>query len=387
MPLNVISNFAANVAHRNLQMTDAQATNSLAKLSAGTRVLSARDDAAGLAVGSRLSVEVVGLKQAAVNAGQASSMLQIADGAMAKVNDILSRMKALAIQAGSGQLSSTDRGMLDTEFQQLMDEVDRIANDTEFSGTKLVNGSQALDSTPAGFTPVANVTSISVGGWDTSATGSVTGWSLSYSTTGHAFTLTDGTTSFSTNIDATAITGGLLNKSVSVTLKQAGANPEVTLNLAAGFDTDTASIAAVGITIVGSNTTSFTFKVGTGTVAAEDDITISVGSVTLASLALTGASVATSTAADAASDLITTSVNTLSTSRATVGALQNRLDFASQNISIAIENTEAARSNLMDLDIAQEMSSFVSKQILLQAGVSMLAQANQLPQNLLRLFQ
>ena len=80
-------------------------------------------------------------------------------------------------------------------------------------------------------------------------------------------------------------------------------------------------------------------------------------------------------------------MNTLSTSRATVGALQNRLDFASQNISIAIENTEAARSNLMDLDIAQEMSTFVSKQILLQAGVSMLAQANQLPQNLLRLFQ
>src|SRR5262249_25551613 len=143
MPLNVISNFAANVAHRNLQMTDGQATNSLAKLSAGTRILSAKDDAAGLAVGSRLALDVSGLKQASVNAGQAISMLQIADGAMSKVNDILSRMKALSVQAGSGQLSTTDRGMLNTEFQQLMNEVTRIAGSTSFSGTKLVNGSQS----------------------------------------------------------------------------------------------------------------------------------------------------------------------------------------------------------------------------------------------------
>src|SRR6185503_17648973 len=136
--------------------------NSLAKLSAGTRILAAKDDAAGLAVGSRLALDVAGLKQASVNAGQAVSMLQIADGAMSKVNDILSRMKALAVQAGSGQLSTTDRGMLDTEFQQLMSEVTRIAGATEFSGTQLVNGSQALDSTPAGFTLAANVSSISV---------------------------------------------------------------------------------------------------------------------------------------------------------------------------------------------------------------------------------
>ncbi|MPY72381.1 MAG: flagellin, partial [Alphaproteobacteria bacterium] len=140
MPLNLISNFAANVAQRNLGMSDAAATNSLAKLSAGTRVLSAKDDAASLAVGSRLSAEIIGLKQASVNAGQAISMLQIADGAMAKVNDVLTRMKSLAVQSGSGQLSAVERGMLDTEFQALVSEVDRIANDTEFAGTKLVDG-------------------------------------------------------------------------------------------------------------------------------------------------------------------------------------------------------------------------------------------------------
>jgi flagellin len=385
MPLNVISNFAANVAHRNLQMTDASATNSLAKLSAGTRVLTAKDDAAGLAVGTRLGLDVAGLKQAAVNAGQASSMLQIADGAMAKVNDILARMKALAVQAGSGQLSNTDRGMLDTEFQQLMDEVDRIANDTEFSGTNLVNGSQSLQTAePGGFTTAANVAGISVGGF-TNPTGTLTTYSLSYATT-RTFTLTNGTESMTGTINSSFVTSNQLNQNLSVTLNQAGTDAKLTINLDAGFATNS-SISAVALTILGSDTQSFTFKVGTGTVAAEDDITISLGSVTLSALGLSTASVDTSTNADSASDLITTAVNTLSTSRATVGALQNRLDFASQNISISIENTEAARSNLMDLDIAQEMSTFVSKQILLQAGVSMLAQANQLPQNLLRLFQ
>jgi flagellin len=385
MPLNVISNFAANVAHRNLKVTDTAATNSLAKISAGTRVLAAKDDAAALAVGSRLALDVSGLKQAAVNAGQASSMLQIADGAMSKVNDILARMKALAVQAGSGQLSSTDRTMLDTEFQQLTDEIDRIAADTNFSGTKLVNGSQSLQTAaPAGFTPAANVASLEVEGF-ANPTGTLTGYSLSYATTG-IFTLTNSTTTLTGIIDSSKITSNVTNSSLAVTLRAAGNDATLTVNLDAGFATNT-SISAVAITIVGSNTTSFTFKVGTGTVAAEDDITISLGSVTLASLSLTTSAVNTSTAADTASDAISTAIDSLNTSRATLGALQNRLDFASGNISIAIENTEAARSNLMDLDIASEMSTFVSKQILLQAGVSMLAQANQLPQNLLRLFQ
>jgi len=385
MPLNVISNFAANVAHRYLQSTDISATTSLAKISAGTRVLTAKDDAAGLAVGSRLSLEVAGLKQAAVNAGQASSMLQVADGAMAKVNDILARMKSLAVQAGSGQLSSTDRGMLDTEFQQLASEVDRIANDTDFSGTSLVNGSQSLQTAaPGGFTNGANVAGISVKGF-TNPTGTLSTWSLSYNTN-REFVLTNATESMTGTINSSYVTANVLNNNLSITLKQAGTDASLTINLDAGFTTNS-SISGVALTILGSDTTSFTFKVGTGTVAAEDDITISVGSVSLTALGMSTASVDTSTNADTASDLISTAVDTLSTARATVGASQNRLDFASANISITLENTESARSNLMDLDIAGEMSTFVSKQILLQAGVSMLAQANQLPQNLLRLFQ
>ena len=275
MALTINSNFAANVAHRNLVSSDMSATDSLAKLSAGTRVLGAKDDAASLAIGSRLSAEVAAMGQAGVNAGQAVSMLQVADGAMSKVNDILIRMKTLAVQSGSGQLGATERGMLDTEYQALLSEIDRIANDTEFNGTKL----------------------------------------------------TDGT------------------------------------------------FAAVD------------FKVGTGTTAAEDEIAVTVDGITTTILGVNGGDITNVANADTASAAITTAIDTLNTSRAEVGAAQNRLEFAADNVAISRENAEAARSRLMDLDIAAEMTNFTSKQILVQAGVSMVAQANQLPQNLLRLFQ
>ena len=101
MTLSIVSNYSANLAHRNLVASETAATATLALLSAGKRVVAAKDDAAALAIGSRLSAEVAGLKQASINAGQAVSMLQIADGALGRISDIVTRMKALAVQAGS----------------------------------------------------------------------------------------------------------------------------------------------------------------------------------------------------------------------------------------------------------------------------------------------
>jgi flagellin len=161
----------------------------------------------------------------------------------------------------------------------------------------------------------------------------------------------------------------------------------ISLNTAFSATTDVSSSSANGLHFTGSDTTSFSYKVGAGTDATKDVITVSVDGINAANLGLTGTDITTTTTADAASDLISTAIDTLNTARSTVGAYQNRLEFASANLSSAIENSEAARSNLLDLDIAQEMTTFTSKQILTQAGVSMLAQANQMPQNLLKLFQ
>ncbi|WP_396274910.1 flagellin [Hyphomonas sp.] len=276
MSLNVVSNYAANVAQRYLQKADAEATRSVAKLAAGTRVLSARDDAASMAVGMSLRADVIGLKQAAVNVGQAASMIQIADGAMSTVGDILLRMKSLATQGASDQLDTTQRAMLDTEFTALIDEVDRIAKVTNFDGKVLTSGTFA--------------------------------------------------------------------------------------------------------------STGLQFQVGHAN-TANDSIEVDIADISKSALSIGANSVTALSAATTAIDAINTAIDTVATARASLGASQNRLEFAGANIATQMENAEAARSTLMDLDVAAEMSAFTSNQILQQAGVSMLAQANQMPQNLLRLFR
>ena len=140
MALSIVHNAGTAVANRLLDANNDTVTRSVAKLSAGSRVLSARDDAAALAIGSRLRAEIASLAQASVNAGQAASILQIADGASAQIDKLLVRMKTLAVQAGSDQLSNTERAVLDSEFQALGDEVDRIAKTTDFNGVSLLEG-------------------------------------------------------------------------------------------------------------------------------------------------------------------------------------------------------------------------------------------------------
>jgi flagellin len=176
---------------------------------------------------------------------------------------------------------------------------------------------------------------------------------------------------------------------VKLTAANTNSIGDVVISLNTAFDANTSVATSTnnGLHFTGSSSTSFSYKVGAGTDATKDIITVSVDGINAANLALTGTDITTTATADAASDLISTAIDTLNTARSRVGAYQNRLEFASANLSSAIENSEAARSNLLDLDIAQEMTTFTSKQILTQAGVSMLAQANQMPQNLLKLFQ
>ena len=491
MALGIISNFAANVAHRNLIVSDRQVTTSLAKLSSGSRVQSAKDDAASLAIGSRLNAEVQAQKQAMVNAGQASSMLQIADGAMSKVNDILVRMKTLAVQSGSGQLGTTERTLLDTEFQALISEIDRIAKDTEFNGVTLINGStqtttslngqsagtnviEAVDGVQAiqfdssvgdtafGFKFIAStnlltVTDLTSGVAETIDLGSTAiaqndTQAVKFGTHGVTITLNNGfdktadvnptgTTntnstdqlgvielssikvtkadsstavitldSTSISIDATAaatatFTVGNFTGSVDMTstgtatvLMDNGSSADFTIsfNVTTAFvnqngdsSIDVTALGALsfGTTNLSGSTTEFTFKFGTRNTVNVDDVTFSISSVSVSSLGLTGDKVTTVGFSNTASSNITSALDTLNTARAGVGAGQNRLEFAADNLASTIENSEAARSALMDLDVAAEMTVFTSKLILVQAGVAMLAQANQLPQNLLQLFQ
>ena len=389
MPLNIISNTAANVAHRNLAINDAEAARSLAKLSAGSRVLSAKDDAASLAIGSRLTAEVSALRQAGVNAGQAVSMLQIADGALGRVSDIMVRLKSLAVQAGSDQLSSTERGFLNTEYGQLRSEIDRIAADTEFNGNKLLAGanSVAISAVGTNIEVADGVIGVKFGGSNTVST-SGDSFTVAYNTTTDKFTVTQGATTALSNAVAAAPAAGS-------TTDVYFAEFDLTLTLGSNFLPTTAIAANNTFTATASaaNTISYGFKVGTGNVASEDELTIVLNKVSAAALGtatsstFASGSVTTKGNADTAAADVSAVIDKVNEYRATIGANQNRLEFAGANLATALENTEAARSALVDLDVASEMTTFTSKQILVQAGVAMLAQANQLPQNLMRLFQ
>jgi flagellin len=490
MSLSVISNYAANVAHRYLQANNDMASNSIAKLSAGTRVLTAKDDAASLAIGSRLAAEIAGEQQAQVNATQATSLLQIADGALSKVNDILVRLKTLSVQAGSGQLSSTERGALNTEYQSLLSEIDRIAQATTFNGVSLVNGqsttsvslnsqgntndvvqaadgiqSIALDNSVgsaaikvaydssshvltltnlttgvsqgvsigstaiatnatqtvnfstvgatitlnSAFDKTANIAPTNSFTLGTSGTGALSSISITSATvsTGLINLATNGGTINTATASASTITiGGFSAGSVdltatgthSVTLSNgSGASFTLNFNVTTAFgsstNNSTISVGDLGALVFGqtatSNSTSFSFKLGTGTTAGVDDVTVSVAAASTSALSLTGTSVdgSDATNANTASTAISAAITTLNTARAGIGASQNRLQFASDNLSTSLQNNESARSSLMDLDVASEMTKFTSAQVLQQIGVSTLAQANQMPQQLMKLFQ
>lgn len=384
MALNVISNFAANVAHRHLSEADMDMTDSLAKLSAGTRVISAKDDAASMAIGSRLAAEVNALTQARVNSGQGVSMLQVADGAMARAHDILLRMKTLSVQAGSGQLSSTERGMLNTEYQQLISEIDRLANDTEFNGVTLVDGAVSIGLASAtDFSAPEGVAAISLrGSFNTGSNGT-----LSYNSSAQSFTFSQGGSSYTGSMASDTNDGSAMSKGTVVTLTTGSSdNNKVDIAINTAFVVNDAKGPGT-VTLSGTAQSTFTYKVGTGTSSTADEITVSLSGISSTALGLNTTDITSASNADIASTSITNAVDQLNDTRANIGASLNRLEFAAANIATTLENTEAARSNLLDLDIAAEMSNFTSKQILQQAGVAMLAQANQAPQTLLRLFQ
>ena len=301
MAMTATTNTSANTALRYLGINNAASASSLAKLSSGSRIVRASDDAASLAVGTKLKADVTALKQASVNASQASSVLQVADGALAQTVDILMRMKALSVQAQSGSVSDNERTFLNMEFEALAEQIDSIADQTKFNNTVLLGGT--LDSTAATF---VEALSFQVG---VAATDTI------------AFEL-----------------------------------PEVKLGRLGGA----AILGADGVTAAAR----YLDDDGSGDPAA----------------------VSTRDQAIIAGNILDASIAQLNEFRSDVGALISRFEFASANLATTVENLDAARSVLLDVDMAAEMSNFSSKQVLLQASVAMLAQANQQPQQLLKLL-
>ena len=509
MAISINTNVASLNAQRNLSASQTNLAKSMQRLSSGLRINSAKDDAAGLAISDRMTSQIRGLNQATRNANDGISLAQTAEGAMQESTNILQRMRELAVQSANDTNSASDRASLQSEVDQLKQELTRIAETTTFNGKKLLDGSmisaqfqvganagetisfgigsarstdlgnhslttnnataaQGIEVATAAATASAanNVEAqdltivgkegsevVKVAAGDSAAKiaeavntqSEKTGVTATAKTTATLGTLSaDGSVSLNlqgTNTTAIGITATVLKDDLSnlasaineqagntgITAKLSDDKKSITLEQSAGYDIKISDFVHGGAGASGTEATlAVTGSEGiavtlTDTVGADNstntDSTTVGGQVSFASSASfnvtsdaidTAGSLFNNTAANAANVSTLQSINTLDITsvdgsskaieavdgalmqidnmRGDLGAVQNRFESTIANLQNISENISAARSRILDADIAQETSKMTSQNILQQAGVSILAQANQAPQLALSLL-
>jgi len=400
MPITINTNVSAMISQRNLSAASNRSASSLSKLSSGSRVPTAKEDAASLAIGTGLSVENAALKAAQVNASQASSLLQIADGAFSQISDILTRMKSLATTAQSGQLSGTERGYLNDEYGLLRNEIDRIAATTEFNGQALLGGSNSLSVTGQAAGVVDSASGFVGYEFDASRVNAGNTFAVDYDDSEGNLTVLNLANGSAQTINLGAAGDDPVAAGATRVLDFANVGVKITINNDFGGGANIGSILDFGDTTnpvftaaagTSSAAATFAFQWGSGNSVTDANNSVSLTIVECNFSALigggTGSNLTTAGNAATASDEIDAAVQAVNTARADVGSSQNRIEFAQNNLAVSIENSEAARSVLLDVDVSAEITKFTSEQVLIQAGVSMLAQANQQPSLLLRLLQ
>jgi flagellin len=357
-------------ALNNLNTNETQLTSSIQKLSSGFRLNRAGDDAAGLSIANSLRNNGVGLLQAQQNASQAGSLLQIADGATQTISSILDRMKQLATESASANITDTDRAKINAEFTELYSEIDRTVGSTVYQGSKLLAGTFGVSDAGTGTAnAVLGFSGLTVGGANVNTTYTLTKGTSTMTLTGGGFAQTITTAASGTN----TLNFDKMGISFSFTGDPTGAS---------GLD---------GKTIITANTTSASFRVGSGASSDADNlISVSLGDLrasTSTGLNLSSVSLSTMAGAQSALAKIDAAVSSVNTVIGSLGAAENRLNYATTNVASLYQNVSAAESVIRDTNMAQEYTNFSKLSILQQAGTAMLAQANSSQQSVLKLFQ
>jgi flagellin len=379
--MRINTNINALNTLRNLSMSEKSVADSTAKLSSGFRINKASDDAAGLAIANKLRNTGAALTQASRNADQASSMLQIADGAAQTLGGIIDRMKQLAAAAASASAGSgadDQRPKLQAEFTALNSEITRIVATTKYQGVGLLSGggtpaTHTLDT--SAVTDAGDISDISIqanvqdGSYTISSDGTSNG----------VVTVSDGT--HTQKLIAVDGAQTLNFDQIGITIKTGVGFKASTTSTAASFDTQAFTVAAGS-----AATTGMDFLIGaSGDATGNDLLTVNLGS---GITALSNDDISSSQgAAEARMADVDTLLDNVNTFVGSLGAAESRINFAQQNLASTMQNTAAAESTIRDVDMASEMANFTKAQILQSAGTAMLAQANQNGQSVLRLFQ
>jgi flagellin len=375
MPMTINTNVNSLNAQRNLNSSQSSLATSMQRLSSGLRVNSAKDDAAGLAISERMNAQIKGMNVAARNANDGISLAQTAEGALGKVGDMLQRMRELAVQSANATNSTADRSALDAEVQQLKSEIGRVASTTSFNGQKILDGSFTNKAFQVGANNGETITVASVANVQTNALGVSTRASVNSAAIG-GFALT-AVSSGDITINGTDIgaIGAAANASDRANQLVTAINAVAqTTGVTAVIDTTSNTIqlnSAADIAIAGAAPAPFT----AATTAAA--ATTGISSVDVLSAGSASQALAT----------IDTAIDSVNTSRGTLGALQSRFESAIGSIQVGAENLSAARGRIVDADFASETANLSRAQILQQAGTAMVAQANQLPQQVLSLLR
>jgi len=381
MGLRINQNIAAQNAYRSLSVSDNQMSKSLEKLSSGSRINRAADDAAGLAISEGLRSQVGGLKVAVRNAQDGVSVVQTAEGALNEVHSVLQRMRDLGVQAGNDSNNAEARANIATEVSSLKDELDRIGNSTNFNGTKLLDGSATALNFQVGADGDADSRiAVDLSSADVTAVAAKLGGDSATFTVATP-TLVDGAMSFSTAADN--------SNDVTVTLGAAGTYNTVG-EVADALNENTAFADKFSASVNQDNELVVTSKVGSNDDVQGGLFGAAAAAGTGVSAVVTntdGLSFADADAAQAAVQLIDDQIASVSTARAKLGAYQNRFEHTINNANVAVENLSASESRIRDTDMAQEMMSYTRSQILTQAGTAMLSQANQSQQGVLSLLR
>ena len=375
-------------AQRNLSTNSASLATSIQRLSSGQRINSAKDDAAGLAISERFTTQIRGMNQAARNANDGISLAQTAEGALGEIGNNLQRIRELAVQSRNATNSESDRQALNAEVEQLKAEIGRVAEQTSFNDTKLLNGSFTAQAFQVGanqgqtieIASIANANTAALGEWTPPSSAEITLTAAGLEDPTEAddvFSYAAATISINgTEVELAEVAGA---ETEDAAREARLAQIATAFNSAAGVS---ASITDGTLTITSSSA-----------IAIEDgaDVAAALVDTAVADVAdATGFAEETVLTAEAADRMILAmdaALKDVNSSRADLGAVQNRFSSVVANLQTSSENLSASRSRIMDTDFAKETAELSRTQVLQQAGTAMLAQANQLPNNVLSLLR
>lgn len=371
------TNTAATLTANALAKNERAMSQTMERLSTGQRINSASDDAAGLAISSKMTSQINGLNMAVKNANDGISMVQTADGAMIEITNMFQRMRELAVQAASDTNTSTDRASLNTEFKALQSEIQRVSGNTQWNGVNILDdtvgttgsvdfqvGANASQTITADFGNIGRNGTISVSTTSTTVQAVTVDTLAANDILTFKITNTNGSTDqyIQFTVDATDI--GLANSTNSGSM------------LTASDGTNTYTLAAT--TTIGSLT------------ITSDNATLAIQESNL-SRGISGTAannnLLSKTNANSAISAMDTAIVSLNTQRATLGAYMGRLEYAADNLATVSQNASASRSRILDADYASETTELARTQIIQQAGTAMLSQANQQAQSVLALLK